>query len=180
MYRWALCHRMSINETSGGKRKVRSAHGMAVTGTLKMITEMLSTLGEYNVNISQLKQRMLALSEKREILKKLGSELLEAVPTWRRIKTIIDAVEKKIELAILEFDDVRIMAACWGGCKLWPYLQHMRTCIHFLLLTQLLKTEWMSVRGKFLPPWNVDLQLHPLPWVYHSCSHWHRFYFSSS
>ena len=99
---------MSIDETSGCKQKVQGAHRMAVTRTSAKITEMLSTVGEHDLDIFQLQQKQLALSEKRELLKKLYSELLENVPDEELEEEIeqSDAVQEKIELAILELDNV--------------------------------------------------------------------------
>ena len=82
LYCWLSGNTMSVGETSGRKQKVRSAHWTIPTQTLAKISEMLSTVEEHDLNINQLKQKRSALSEKRELLKKIGQWVIRERSRW--------------------------------------------------------------------------------------------------
>ena len=82
------------------KRKLRGAHRAAITWTIKQVQE-LSALPK--IDKARLRQKRIALEEKRGINKRLDSEKLEAVPGEELVTEIerADEVQEHLELAII-------------------------------------------------------------------------------
>ena len=96
------------------KKKLRSAQRAAVTRIIGQIQDLVS---KSEIELSRLKLKGNALLEKKEIIKKLDSDILEATPE-EELETEIersDAVEEQIELAIILIDET--MAAGNGADK---------------------------------------------------------------
>ena len=82
------------------KRKLRGTHRAAITWTIKQVQE-LSALPK--IDKARLRQKRIALEEKRGIIKQLDSEKLEAVPVEELVTEIerADEVQEHLELAII-------------------------------------------------------------------------------
>ena len=86
------------------KRKLRGAHHAAITRTIKQVQE-LSTRPE--IDRARLRQKRIALEKKRGIIKRIDSEILEAVPGEELVTEIkrADEVQEHLELAIIAIDE---------------------------------------------------------------------------
>lgn len=86
------------------KRKLRGAHRAAITRTIKQVQE-LSARPE--IDRARLRQKRIALEEKRGIIKRIDSEILEAVPGEELVTEIerADEVQEHLELAIIAIDE---------------------------------------------------------------------------
>ena len=97
---------MATNKEISRKRKVRGAHRSSVTRILSNISELLPGSTE-KLELTNLRQKKSALSEKSQILKRLDEELLIIIPDDELEGEVeqADLIQERIQLAILEIDD---------------------------------------------------------------------------